>query len=109
MPKLYSLTKADAQGRCDDVHARLIAASPQYAGEVQRHETVKWADPAQDMSSPPMGQAAVPVNALWYCPVTERCWGVLTPSEKAGAVADGTDPLSITVANVVAFVRQITP
>ena len=87
-------------------HARLVASDPNYAGQVQRGETVKWADPAQDMTmGQNIGDPATPIGTRWYCSVTPRCESVLTPAERAGKVADGVIG---TDANVVPLVRVAT-
>lgn len=104
MSKLYSLTQADAQSRADDLHQRMIQGNPAYAGQVQRGDTVKWGDPAQDYKTDtPIGQPPVLASTLWYVAVTQRMLdaNILVSAETAKLVPDGQVG---TAADVMAFV-----
>lgn len=70
MNRLEFLTKSQAQAKCDAIHAWMISNNAEYAASVEAGQTVKWADPMQDVDDE--GNA---IGTKWYVPVSARCEG----------------------------------
>ena len=104
MPKLYSPDQSTAQARADDIHRRMCAYDAAYKASAAGNFTTGWAVAAQDMSSPPMGQQPVALNAFWFCRVNAKCLPVLTAAEVAGQKPDSFN--TPTAGDVTPFVAQ---
>jgi hypothetical protein len=70
-------TKAAAQSKADAIHAWLVANNPPYAASVASGQTLRWAEPRQDVDADgkPFGK--------WHIAVKSRCMNSLTAQEKA--------------------------
>jgi hypothetical protein len=83
--RLVFATQIPANTFAGAVHTRMIASNRDYATAASRGQIARWAFSYQDLDA--NGQ---PIGTNWHVNVKARCNSVLTPSERALIVSNGS-------------------
>jgi hypothetical protein len=70
-------TKAAAQSKADAIHAWLVANNKDYAASVASGQTLRWAEPRQDLD-----RDGKPIGTKWHVSIKDRCLNALSTQEK---------------------------